>query len=264
MRYTINLYFIYQFLFNKKFRILSLEKARLRKKTRYREGESTLLTRPLKYVDANTCYYGYLDIFEKEPYKFVAETENPYIIDCGANIGLSVIYFKTLYPGASIDAFEPDPGIFKVLTANVRNFGLDKVSLHQSAVWDRSGTVNFNQEGGMSGRITKPGDSNYASAAATRLKDWLDKPVDFLKIDIEGAEHAVLLDCAEKLGWVKNLFIEYHSHVSETQKLDEILKILTTSGFRYHLHEAYTVRHPYMEKGDMLGMDLQLNIYAVR
>src|SRR6266404_2067922 len=34
--------------------------------------------------------------------------KRPYIIDCGANIGLSIIYMKQRYPEAEILAFEPD------------------------------------------------------------------------------------------------------------------------------------------------------------
>ncbi len=263
MKYNINLYFIYKFIFSSEFRVLAIEKNRLKNSTRYIKGTSSLLKTPLEYVDANTCYYGYLDIFEKEPYKFVADNETPYIIDCGANIGLSVIYFSRLYPGSTIVAFEPDPDIFSVLKKNTENFKLSNVSLHEAAVWTSNGSLDFQIEGGMSGRIPKAEDKiNIRKVTSMRLRDFLNKPVDFLKMDIEGAEYEVIKDCADLLYQVKNLFIEYHSHSSEEQKLDEILRILTTNNFRYHIHEAYTVRSPFINKGNMLGMDLQLNIYA--
>jgi FkbM family methyltransferase len=40
---------------------------------------------------------------------------SPYIIDAGANIGLSIIYFKKKYPNSKIVAFEPDKLIFNIL-----------------------------------------------------------------------------------------------------------------------------------------------------
>jgi len=265
MRYNINLYYIYKFIFDTKFRQLNTEKNRLERSTRYIPGTTTLLKTPLAYVDANTCYYGYLDIFEKEPYKFAADTNTPYIIDCGANIGLSVLYFKTLYPDAEIVAFEPDPNIFAVLVKNVDSFQLNNTTLHEAAVWTSNGTLEFQVEGGMSGRIPKATDTtNLTKVQAIRLKDLLCRPVDFLKIDIEGAEGAVIRDCADKLSLVKHLFIEYHSHNTEKQQLDEMLNILSAQGFRYHIHEAYTVPSPFVNRGNMMGMDLQLNISAYR
>src|SRR5688572_21649310 len=47
----------------------------------------------------------------------------PFIIDCGANIGLSVIYLKTLSPGATILAFEPDEKNFELLSKNIKARG---------------------------------------------------------------------------------------------------------------------------------------------
>src|SRR5688572_17057445 len=45
------------------------------------------------------------EIFVEEVYKFKAESDHPVILDCGANIGLSLVYFKKLYPNAHIIAF---------------------------------------------------------------------------------------------------------------------------------------------------------------
>ena len=43
-----------------------------------------------------------------------------YVIDCGANIGMSITYFKRLYPKSKIIGFEPDPKIFETLKKNIR------------------------------------------------------------------------------------------------------------------------------------------------
>ncbi|MDB5109852.1 MAG: methyltransferase FkbM family [Mucilaginibacter sp.] len=263
MTHIINLYTIYKCLTDAAFRKIYKEKKRLQRSKRYKKGTTSLLGNTLTYVDANTCYYGYLEIFEKQPYKFIADNNNPYIIDCGANIGLSILYFKSIYPRATIIAFEPDPDIYKVLQTNIESFKLTNITIHQAAVWTYNGSLDFQIEGGMSGRIPKITDkTNIRKVDAIRLKDLLVQPIDFLKIDIEGAEYEVIKDCAGLLYLVKHLFIEYHSHITETQKLDELLNILTAQGFRYHIHEAYTVTSPFVNQGDMLDMDLQLNIYA--
>lgn len=48
--------------------------------------------------------------FEKEEYKFELKTETPFIIDCGAHIGITSLYFKKFFPKSEILAFEPDAG----------------------------------------------------------------------------------------------------------------------------------------------------------
>lgn len=42
----------------------------------------------------------YKDIFESGEYNFQTNNPKPFILDCGSHIGLSVLYFKKLYPQA--------------------------------------------------------------------------------------------------------------------------------------------------------------------
>ena len=83
--------------------------------------------------------------------------------------------------------------------------------------------------------------------AGTRLKDYLDEPIDFLKLDIEGAETSVLLDCGDKLSNVDHLFVEYHGSPGERQDLGVILEVIQAAGFRYHIKDAYLIEHPFLE-----------------
>ena len=48
----------------------------------------------------------YEELFLDEIYRFQTNNEKPVIIDCGANIGLSSLYFKSIYPNAILHAFE--------------------------------------------------------------------------------------------------------------------------------------------------------------
>ena len=90
------------------------------------------------------------------------------------------------------------------------------------------------------------------------------RKVDFLKIDIEGAEFVVLKDIENELYNVDAIFIEYHSMQNKKQNLHEILKIVQDAGFNYHIKEAYTSKHPFMERNLNFGMDLQLNIFCFK
>lgn len=225
------------------------------------------LGKTLHIVDGPTFYCGYNEIFEKRIYEFKTEKKEPVIIDCGANIGLSVLFFKTLYPTSKIKAYEADSTIFQTLKQNVETFNLVDVQLFNKAVWIEDGIVDFSKEGAYSGRISKGDEKGPKIRTQTVdlsliLKE--EREIEFLKLDIEGAEYAVLLKCGALLNNVKHLFIEYHSHFSEEQKLDEILALLRKKGFRYQIQEAYVNNKPFVEKELMLGMDLQLNIFAYK
>jgi hypothetical protein len=101
---------------------------------------------------------------------------------------------------------------------------------------------------------------------AVRLKDILKEhtTIDFLKIDIEGAEHRVIMDCAEELHRVDKMFIEYHSSPNHPQLLHQILRVINNSGFRYYIKEASNnYSHPFIRNKDVL-YDLQLNIFCFR
>lgn len=216
---------------------------------------------------ANSAFWfihGLRELFIDETYKFNSLTDDPYIIDCGANTGLSVLFFKRLYPKSKIVAFEPDSKIFEILKENISQYNLKEVKLENKAVWKNNDGINFLASGGVGGHINDNISENTIFIPTFRLKDLLDKKVDFLKIDIEGAEYEVIRDCAEKLDNVENIFIEYHSEEKNEQMLDEILKILKEAGFKYYIKEAWNNQpKPFTNERNNL-YDLQLNIFGYR
>jgi FkbM family methyltransferase len=232
---------------------------------RQQQGKQTRLRgRQVEFSSSFWFLHSVDEIFVREVYRFKCGHETPTIIDCGANIGLSVLYFKTLFPQAKVTAFEADPGIFQALQRNVAEYQMAEVHLHNAAVWTANGRLGFNADGALGGKISA---TNAASAEVEciRLKDLLRHRIDFLKIDIEGAEYAVLTDCQDDLKNVDRLFVEYHSTPGEPQTLDEILAILRAAGFRYYAQEAWpAMTHPYLQHGDRFVYDLQLNIFAYR
>lgn len=182
----------------------------------------------------------------------------------GANIGLSVLYFKDLYPNSTIVAFEPDEEVFSVLQRNIERSGYQDVELFRRALWSAETSLSFMNEGADGGRIARGGDARGKIVQTARLRDYLDRRVDLLKIDIEGAETEVLKDCVDVLGNVDNLFVEYHSFVDGPQTLHEITDILAKAGFRLHIHPPVTSPQPFIRRNVHLGMDMQLNIFAFR
>ena len=256
---------IWSFLFDHSYRTEYYEINRIRKMPRFNSSETNLLGKQLYFVDSVTFLSSYHEIFIDKIMDFKTSTKSPLIIDCGANIGLATIFFKSIMPKAKVISFEPNPNIFSVLKQNVESFNFENVELHEVAVWNKDGEINFHLEGGHSSRIPKEGESLEVSKVKTiALKKFINRKVDFLKIDIEGAEYVVIKSIQNELKMVDNLFLEYHSNVIEVQSLDEILKILKTVGFRYHIQPQFHSKQPFLKRNIMLGMDFQINIFAFR
>lgn len=232
---------------------------------RYCEGTLTIQSYSIRFTD-NLALFGMLDeIFVRENYRFQCETDSPCIIDCGANIGLSVIYFKSQYPNATIYAFEPDPVAFKALVANIESNGFKDVFAHEEAVWKEEGQMSFQTDGSWGGHIAIDNESLGSDSVKTRkLSGLLDKHIDFLKIDIEGAESDVIMDAKKLISSnVDKLFFEWHSLTESPQRLGEILSFFESNGFRYHIKEASIRETPfiYIPSG---RMDSQLDVFLWR
>lgn len=224
-----------------------------------------MLDGTISFTHPQELLHGLKEIFIEEIYK-LSLPRNPYIIDCGANIGLSVLYLKKQYADARIVAFEPDRNNFELLANNVRSYKLENVELKNEAVWIENTAISFSNEGTMSSKVDlAAGGENKVQAA--RLKDYLNEKVDFLKIDIEGAEYVVLKDIAENLGNVSNMFFEYHGQFSQNHELVEIFQIIERAGFHFYIKEAAPVyNRPFVDvhSASKPSYDIQLNIFCFR
>jgi FkbM family methyltransferase len=231
---------------------------------RYEEMVVDLLGQDFKIADSVSFHSSFREIFSQEIYKFNSSIKKPIIVDCGSNYGVSIVYFKSLYPGAKIIGVEADPHIFKLLNSNIKARNYQDVSLINKAVLANAngGTVSFYSEGADGGRVhTIEHNKAKVEVEAVCLDDLFDEQIDFLKIDIEGAETEVICSCT-KLDRVSQVFIEYHSFKDSEQTLNAILEKLTSSGFRYYIHTIKCSPRPLLQEELNLGMDLQLNIFA--
>jgi len=236
---------------------------------RYKRFERVNNVKFLEYIidvpDLPSFIWQFKEIFVDEVYKFESGSDSPIIYDCGANIGMSVLYFKKLYPKSNIKAFEADPTISKLLKVNLKKNNINDVEVIEKAVWVDYEGVYFGVEGADGGSIFKT-NSSLNKIDSIRLKDFLEKEsfIDLLKMDIEGAEYNVIVDCNESLCKVKYLFIEYHSWFNQSQKLDEILKVLRDNNFRYYIENVNNkIKYPFIRKIKS-DMDLQINIWGIR
>lgn len=206
------------------------------------------------FVDYRLLLYLFEEIFLTQDYRVEDVRDGATIIDGGSNIGMSVLFFKWLYPAARIHAFEPGARTFECLQELVRVNGFTGVEVHNCALAAESGPVSFYSDPDQPGslrmsmvRSRMPKAEGTVTAA--RLSEWITGPVDLLKLDIEGAESAVIqeVSAAGKLRLIRNMVIEYHHHVdSDKNSLSEFLGCLEANGFGYQLRASF--RSPFKSR----------------
>lgn len=207
----------------------------------------------------------YKEIFGRDIYNFKADREIPLVIDCGSNIGISVLYFHSIHPKAEIIAFEPDENNFELLNKNINAATIQHCQPHQAAIWTHNGTISFDATESEASHISENKDGKQVKCV--RLADILaqHEHVDFLKIDIEGAEYEVMKDCAKLLSHVQNMFLEYHGKTNETYKLNELLQIVRENGFSVYIQNAAdTLEQPFVNKTTSGPYDVQLNLFCYK
>jgi FkbM family methyltransferase len=217
------------------------------------------------FYDGQEYLHGIKEIFIQEIYKQVLPV-NAFILDCGANIGLSVIYLKKICPSATIIAFEPDTHNFKLLEKNIQSHELRNVELKNLAIWKEDTMISFDSEGSMASKINFNKKENQSEMIqAVRLKNYLNRKIDFLKIDIEGAEFEVIKDIEDVMDNIETVFIEYHGNFEQNNELTELFRILKTKGFFFYIKEASDIyKHPFIHDKKDHQYNLQLNIFCFR
>ena len=204
-------------------------------------------------------------IWKDRIYSFLPRNNCSVILDCGSNVGVSAAFFSLNYPEAEIKCYEADPDVFQLLEENIKNNKLENINTINAAVWINDNGIRFNQDfidGGCIELSENPG----VKVNSLRLRDELARyeKVSLLKMDIDGAEAAVIEDCKDSLGNVDNILIEYHSKINKPQSLDKILKILTDNNFRYYMENEKLRKQPFINRAYSDAMDMQLNVWAYK
>jgi FkbM family methyltransferase len=171
------------------------------------------------------------------------------VIDVGANVGLASLYFAYHWPSCRILAVEPNPETYEILVENLgpltrsgrcktlraaawgshaelcpvagqRPGAFDAYSLREAAISDA--------EGGKITGLAMPEIIEYSGF----------KNVDFLKIDIEGAEARLFRENTDWLEQVSSIAIEFHGEARAVSRFDEVTDM---HGFRLRTAEKHTI-----------------------
>ncbi len=192
--------------------------------------------------------YLFNEIFISNDYYFESITKSPLIVDCGANIGMSVLYFKRLFPDSKIIVFEPNPYAFALLKRNMEINNIENLELHNVALSDKETEISFyidDNRGTLGGSVNKVrGGSNELKVPAKTLSGYLKNisAADLIKIDVEGAESNLLTDLVESgmINKGKEYIIEYHHNMNgEKSRLSYFLEVFEAQGFNYNIRTTY-------------------------
>lgn len=179
-------------------------------------------------------------IFQEVEYSCLDDVKDvKLVVDCGANVGYSSVYFLNRFPSCKVIAIEPDSGNFSILNENIRKYS-DRIKVLNAGIWSSNSNLKISDNVYRDGKewavqveecpVGAPG-SIKAIDINTILKESGFDRISILKMDIEGAEAIVF--AADTSGWigkVDNMVIELHddSHFGPATNL--VLDKMSTEG----------------------------------
>ncbi|WP_291727626.1 FkbM family methyltransferase [Bernardetia sp.] len=178
----------------------------------------------------------FYEIFMEDTYLLPKEwTKNvKSIVDLGANIGLTTLYYYQMFPEAHFVCVEAAPTNFNILEKNLHPISSkNQLTALEGAIYSQSGEVAFETEAiAWGGKINQ--DTQSITTTKVRAYDIPEvmqkagiEEIDILKIDIEGGEEELLGKNKEWLHKVKVIIIELHGHYD----LDRLKTDISPYGF---------------------------------
>lgn len=190
------------------------------------------------------------------------------LFDVGANVGNWTATAHRSHPNAALHCFEIVPDTFRILETRVHEEGIRNIALNATGLSDSAGEVDVfvSPESNVLSSVYRD-DSGGADMEVLRCKiergdDYVRErrieQIDFLKIDVEGAEGRVLLGFRELLErrGVRLLQFEYNrSAILARFLLRDFYELLEPLGYRLgRLYPSGVEFHDYgLEREDFVG-----------
>ena len=201
-------------------------------------GGRRVLLRP-STSDVDTLWGTFAGRYHRPP----AEAPHPRLVwDLGANIGLTMADLAERHPGARVVGVELDPENAALARANLRPWG-GRCEVIEAALWPREGEVRYVRlEGATAGHhltdapleadpAVTPASAISPRALLAREPDGVS--VDYVKMDIEGAEAEVLREGSAWAGRVRAIKVEVHAPYTA----DDCRRDLAALGFQTRLDD---------------------------
>ncbi len=163
------------------------------------------------------------------------------IIDCGSGEGDFTLYAaKSAGPSGKVAAFEPDPAIYEELKSNVALNGLDNVVLINKGLWNKDTSLKFMTKKKVTRSIVFNDEAGEAIdipvvALDTELMGLGIHKVDFIKMDVEGAELETVMGARRTLaGNRADLAIASYHILDGKKSCYKLEKMLSEMGYEAH------------------------------
>jgi FkbM family methyltransferase len=197
----------------------------------------------ISYFDQSTLAFLFREIFVRQVYRLQMNNPEPFILDCGANLGMASLFFKYLYPNCRLKCFEPDPATFSLLQRNICDNRLRGIETFNIALWDENSSVELFRDPASQGALLMSTSAARMrgpaiTVPARKLSEFIDCEVDFLKLDVEGAELRIMRELSDsgKLQSVREMAVEYHHRLpGEPSAMSAFLGIMEENGFEYQI-----------------------------
>ena len=158
------------------------------------------------------------------------------VMDVGANIGyFTLLMARQVGPKGRVIAFEPLPTVFELLRENLRLNNLLWAHAECKAVTDHDGETRMQSESGnplsFTACVAEEGDFVVATVSMDRYVEAASLTrLDLIKIDVEGAEDAVIRGMTKSLQRFRPVVL-VEIHANDGQK-SEALERLEGAGYR--------------------------------
>lgn len=182
---------------------------------------------------AQDCMSAY-EIFQTEVYspaRLLGDVEH--VVDLGAYVGFSCLYWLRMWPSCRVIAYEPHPSQAEAARKNIAANGFSEaVEIRTAAASVANGRV-YLVPGGMSSRLTEEaGGGEIPVEVRDVFQDLLGRRIDLLKIDIEGSEYEILSDRRFASLLPRAIFLEVHPSKSHPQGKKWCSERLQNLGYR--------------------------------
>lgn len=180
------------------------------------------------------------EVFLEDTYRLPFELDSVRtVVDLGSNIGLWTLWASKNYPIAKVIAVEPDGENAAFVRRNFETNHLP-CEVIEAAIGASAGKVTFQKQResnlGRVAAVESAGGGQSVEVAQISMGDVLarlsaDATIDLVKMDVEGAEQAVLTTNTSWLARVRALVIEWHPDRCDPAPL---VKALEAAGFEHH------------------------------
>jgi len=157
-------------------------------------------------------------IFVEEEYDIKPKREPSFIIDAGANVGFTAIYFANKFPKAKIIAIEPEESNFTLLSKNTEAYS--NIRCIKAGIWNSSTRLrisNLKKDSKWGFQVEETVEEGPETCAGISINELLleegKKEIDIAKIDIEGSEKELF---EKNIQWLSNtnlMVIEFHERI---------------------------------------------------